>query len=123
MKQFFLKNTVLISTKINTGSGFTKPLPLSVKHGLASKVHTGTNVVDPKFKMFKWKVAYTVTNRDDNINRCIIDMVENSLFRRDHKRNLVLPQTEMAHKHFRIISNETSPIDFHKGQNSEVNTF
>ena len=29
----------------------------------------------------------------------------------------------MSDKCFRIVSSETTPIDFHKGQSSEVNTF
>ena len=36
---------------------------------------------------------------------------------------LVLSETEIAHKSFKIANSETSPINFHKGQSSEVNTF
>ena len=82
-----------------------------------------TNSMDPKVKTVKWKVLYTSTTTDDDTNRWIIDRVRGSLFRRDSRRNMVLPGTEMAHKHFRIASSETNPIEFHKGQSSEVNTF
>ena len=46
--------------KNNADLGFRKPLLLSAKHGFASKVHTGTNVLDPKFKIVKSNVTYTM---------------------------------------------------------------
>lgn len=40
------------------------------------------------------------------------------LLKRDHKRNTVLPGTQMAHKRFRIANIETTPI---KGKIGEIN--